>query len=138
VNYASEPVVDRVLALTENRGADLLFDHVAGKTFADGLKMLAPLGILVSYGLLGGMPESDLFAAMRANLDRSPAVRCFTMHTYDHMLEPRRVAMAKVIELFATGQISPAIAARLPLAEASRAHAMIETRQAMGKIVLKP
>ena len=138
IDYATEPVVERVLALTDGRGADLLFDHVAGKRFADGLKMLAPLGMIVSYGLLGGMPETDLFAEMRTNLEHSPAVRCFTMHTYDHMLAPRRAAMARVIELIGAGEIAPAIAGRLPLAEAYRAHALIESRQAMGKIVLKP
>ena len=138
INYATENVVERVMALTDGRGADLVFDHVAGKPFTDGLKMIAPLGMLVSYGLLGGMPETDLFAEMRANLERSPAVRCFTMHTYDHMPEPRRAAMAAAIELLAAGKIVPAIAAKLPLAEAGRAHEMIESRSAMGKIVLKP
>ena len=72
-----------------------MFDHVAGKAFTDGLKMVAPLGMIVSYAVLGGMPETDLFKDMRANIERSPAVRCFTMHTYDHMEEPRREAMAK-------------------------------------------
>jgi NADPH2:quinone reductase len=138
INYTTEPVAERVMTLTGGRGADLLFDHVAGKGFADGLKMLAPLGMLVSYGLLGGMPGSDLFAEMRNNLDKSPAVRCFTMHTFDHMPEPRRAAMASVMELLAGGRIHPAIAGRLPLAEAHRAHELIETRQVLGKIVLKP
>jgi NADPH2:quinone reductase len=115
-----------------------LFDHVAGKGFADGLRLLAPFGMVVSYGLLGGMPENDLFAEMRNNLDKSPAVRCFTMHTFDHMPQPRRAAMASVIELLAQGRIDPAIAGKLPLAEAHRAHEMIEARGVMGKIVLKP
>ena len=138
INYAIEPLVERVMALTDGRGTDLLFDHVAGEDFAEGLKMLAPLGMVVSYGLLGGMPKTDLFAEMRANLEHSPAVRCFTMHTYDHMLAPRRAAMASAIELLGAGEISPAIAGKLPLAEASCAHDLIEQRQAMGKIVLKP
>ena len=138
VDYSSEPVVERVLALTGGRGADIVFDHVAGKAFAEGLKMLAPLGMIVSYAVLGGMPESDLFAAMRANIEKSPAVRCFTMHTYDHMEEPRRQAMAQAVELLGSGKVKPAIAARIPLAEARRAHALIESRNAMGKIVLVP
>jgi NADPH:quinone reductase len=138
IDYAREPVVERVLELTQGRGADIVFDHVAGPAFTEGLKMLAPLGMIVSYAVLGGMPESDLFAAMRANIEKSPAVRCFTMHTYDHMEEPRREALMRAVELMASGQVRPAIAARLPLAEAHRAHALIEQRSAMGKIVLKP
>jgi NADPH2:quinone reductase len=138
IDYAKENVVERVLALTGGRGADILFDHVAGKAFTEGLKMVAPLGMIVSYAVLGGMPETDLFAAMRGNIEKSPAVRCFTMHTYDHMEEPRREAMARAVELMSSGQVQPAIAARMRLSEASRAHELIEQRSAMGKIVLKP
>jgi NADPH2:quinone reductase len=138
IDYKSESVVERVLALTDGHGADIVFDHVAGKAFTDGLKMTAPLGMIVSYAVLGGMPETDLFKEMRANIERSPAVRCFTMHTYDHMEEPRREAMAKAVELLGSGKVKPAIAARFPLAEARRAHDMIDARTAAGKIVLIP
>ena len=138
IDYSRENVVERVRALTDGHGADILFDHVAGKAFTDGLKMVAPLGMIVSYAVLGGMPETDLFAAMRGNIEKSPAVRCFTMHTYDHMEEPRREAMARAAELIGSGKVKPAIAARFPLAEAQRAHELIESRGAMGKIVLKP
>jgi len=138
IDYKSESVVDRVLALTHGHGADIVFDHVAGKAFADGLKMLAPLGMIVSYAVLGGMPEGDLFKEMRANIEKSPAVRCFTMHTYDHMEEPRREALRHAVDLLASGKVKPAIATRLPLAEARKAHELIESRTAAGKIVLKP
>lgn len=138
IEYTHEPVVERVKAATDGRGADLIFDNVAGKGFPDNLKMVAPLGMVVSYGLLGGMPDTDLFTAMRDNLDVSPAVRCFTMHTYDHMPEPRREAMAAAIGLLADGTVAPAVAARVPLAEAAEAHRLIESRQAMGKVVLIP
>jgi NADPH2:quinone reductase len=138
IDYSRENVIERVLALTQGRGADIVFDHVAGKAFADGLKMLAPLGMIVSYAVLGGMPEGDLFAGMRANIEKSPAVRCFTMHTYDHMEGPRREAITQAIELIGSGKVRPAIAARLPLADARRAHELIEARSAMGKIVLVP
>jgi NADPH:quinone reductase len=138
INYNIEPVAERVNAITSGRGADIVFDHVAGKAFAEGLKMVAPLGMIVSYAVLGGMPESDLFAAMRANIEKSPAVRCFTMHTYDHMEEPRREALNRAKDLLGKGTVRPAIAARIPLAEARKAHELIEARSAAGKIVLKP
>jgi NADPH2:quinone reductase len=138
IDYSREPVVERVLALTGGHGADIIFDHVAGKAFTDGLKMVAPLGMIVSYAVLGGMPDTDLFKEMRGNIEKSPAVRCFTMHTYDHMEEPRREAMARAVELIGGGKVKPAIAARMPLSEVRRAHELIESRTAMGKIVLKP
>jgi NADPH2:quinone reductase len=138
IDYSKENTVERVLELTEGRGADILFDHVAGKGFTDGLKMMAPLGMIVSYAVLGGMPETDLYAAMRSNIERSLAVRCFTMHTYDHMEAPRRDAMARAVGLLGSGKVRPAIAERLPLIEAARAHRLIEQRNVKGKIILKP
>jgi NADPH2:quinone reductase len=137
IDHTKESVVERVMAITADHGADIVFDHIAGPKFTDGVKMVAPLGMIVSYAVLGGIPQSDLFAAMRGNIEASPAVRCFTMHTYDHMPEPRREAMERAIDLLAKG-VRPAIAERLPLAEAARAHELIETRAAMGKVVLKP
>lgn len=138
VDHRGEDVIERVRALTNGRGADLVFDHLAGKELPLRVKMLAPLGMLVSYGLLNGMPASDLFAAMRGHLEASPALRCFTMHTLDHWPEPRREAMEQAIEILASGRAKPAIAARLPLAEAARAQTLIEERKAMGKVVLIP
>ena len=137
INYNTQNVVERVNALTL-RGADIVFDHVAGKAFTDGLKMIAPLGMIVSYAVLGGVPEDDLFKAMRTNIEASPAVRCFTMHTYDHMPEPRREAMQSAIDLISSGKVRPAIAAQFALAEAARAHQLVESRKAIGKVVLKP
>ena len=129
-----------ILAETyEKRGGDSFGITPVGST-AGILALergMAALGMIVSYGMLHGLPEQDVFKAMRANIERSPAVRCFTMHSYDHMPEPRREAMRRAIDLLAGG-VRPAIAARLPLDEAARAHALLEARGAIGKVVLKP
>lgn len=138
INHATEPVVERVTAASGGRGADIIFNHVAGKTFADDLKMIAPLGMIVSYAVLGGMPETDLFKDMRANIDKSPALRCFTMHTSDALPELRSEGMKMAIKFLLEKKISPAIGARMPLSEAAHAHKLLESRQAMGKIILKP
>jgi NADPH:quinone reductase len=138
VDPNATPIVQKIMDLTGGRGVDVLFDHVAGKNFTDGLKMLAPFGMIVSYGLLGGMPETSLFKEMRGLVLRSPAVRCFSIHSYDKNPEPRRAAMERAIEILAGGKVKPAIAERVPLAQASRAHEMLERRTALGKIVLTP
>lgn len=119
-------------------GADIVFDHVAGPGLEAHLKRLAPLGMIVSYAVLGGVTPGDLFKAMRANLEASPALRCFTMHTYDHMPGPRREAMQSAIELLVRHRIAPAVAQRFPLEKAADAHRLMESREAIGKIVLMP
>jgi NADPH:quinone reductase len=138
IDHTKENVIERVREITDGRGADIVFDHLAGPELVERVKMIAPLGMLVSYAVLGGIPQSDLFAAMRGNIEASPAVRCFTMHTYDHLPAPRREAFAAALNLMASGKVRPAIAARLPLADARQAHDLIGSRSALGKIVLKP
>ena len=138
INYARESAVARVLELTGGRGADLILDHIVGKDFTDNLDMLAPMGLIVSFNALGGLPEKDLFKEMRKHLPRSPAVRCFTMHSFDADPAARaRVAQA-TLDLFAAGKVRPPVFARLKLSEARRAHELLDARNVLGKLILKP
>lgn len=138
IDYSRESVPDRLLEITGGAGVELILDHIVGPHFTDSLRALAPMGLIVSFNMLGGFPAEDLFRAMRANLARSPAVRCFTMHSYDHDPAARARIAAAALTLFASGAVKPAIHARLPLAEAARAHRMLDAREVLGKIVLKP
>jgi NADPH2:quinone reductase len=122
INYRTEKVVERALEATDGRGVDVIYNHIAGDSFKDDLKMLAPMGLLVSYGLLGGLPKEDVFKEMRANLDRSPSIRTFATHTIDKVPGARRAAMEAAIDLLGQGRIKPAITLRLPLADAARSH----------------
>jgi NADPH2:quinone reductase len=138
VDYSREAVVDSVRALTGGAGVDLVLDHIIGPRFTDNLRMLAPMGMIVSFNALGGLPQEDLFRAMRQSLPVSPAVRCFTMHSFDGDAEARHRIATAVIELFARGAVRPALHRKLPLAEAREAHAMLGRREVLGKLVLNP
>lgn len=138
IDYSRENVVERVLELTDGEGVDLILDHVVGKNFTDSLDMLANLGMIVSFNALGGTPEKELFREMRAHLPKSPAVRCFTMHAYDHDPVGKRQVRDTVLDLFARGLVHPPIHDRLPLGEARRAHELLDARAVMGKLLLKP
>jgi NADPH2:quinone reductase len=138
VEYGRERVAERVLELTGGRGADLVLDHLVGADFTDSLRMLAPMGLIVSFNMLAGWPAKDLFREMRGELPRSPAVRCFTMHSYDRDPEGRARILAATLDLFTSRAVRPPIHARLPLAAAARAHEMLDAREVLGKVVLKP
>ncbi len=138
IDYSREPVADRLLELTGGAGVDLMLDHIIGPKFTDMFRALAPLGLIVSFNMLGGFPAEDVFKAMRANLPRSPALRCFTMHSFDHDPDARERVAAAATTLLASGAVKPAIHAVLPLADARRAHEMLDAREVFGKLVLKP
>ncbi len=140
IDYSSEDVASRVAAITGNVGVDLVLDSVGGKGFAKYLTMLAPFGLAVSYGKLVGPLDANIVEA----LDKGPgylnstAVRIFTMHTLDDQPALRAQSMSDLIAKLGAGALRPLIHARLPLKDARRAHEMIEAREVIGKIVLKP
>jgi NADPH2:quinone reductase len=138
INYREEDVVARVMRSTGGRGVDLVLDPIGGKGFGRNFTMLAPLGMVISYGRLDGPPEADLVAAMRANATASPALRFFTIHSFDNRPDIRAAMMKTLLAHLAAGEIRPLIHDRLPLAQAARAHEMLESGAVIGKLLLKP
>jgi NADPH2:quinone reductase len=138
IDYRREDVVAAVREATAGRGADLILDAIGGPGFARNFAMLAPLGLVVSYGRLDGPPDAGFLAAMQENFAVSPAVRFFTVHSFDDRPDVRRAATARLIEHLAAGEIRPLIHARLRLAEAADAHRLLESGAVIGKLVLKP
>jgi len=138
IDYRSEDVALRVREATQGRGADLILDAIGGKGFARNFAMLAPLGLVISYGRLDGPPDPLFVAAMREHNSVSPAVRFFTIHSFDDRPDIRAAATQALLGWLADGKIRPLIHARLPLAEAWRAHEMLEKGEVIGKILLKP
>src|SRR3984893_8913465 len=54
INRKGEKVGERIRDITHGRGVDIIIDPVAGPSIADNIALLAPCGILVLYGALGG------------------------------------------------------------------------------------
>lgn len=138
VDHQREDVVARVLELSGQRGADVVCNHMAGDTLGRDLRMVAPFGVLVSYGALQGLPQSDLYRDMRANIEHCPAVRCFTMHSFDHARDLRDRCTDKVLGLFLGKKISPVLGRTYALAQVGEAHRALEDRAVIGKLLLKP
>jgi NADPH2:quinone reductase len=132
-----ENVDARIGVITGGRGVDFIIDPVGGPSIPGNLARLAPCGTLVIYGALGGKAELDLMSTLRASKN-SPALRQFSIHTYDHLVDERRAGMRAIIAMLADGKLKPRIHASLPLADAARAHELLESGAVMGKLLLKP
>ena len=139
VAYRDDDWSEQLHAATGARGVDLILDAVLGPRFPDLFKHLAPLGLVVLYGRLAGEPDpAAVYIAMRARLGDSLGLRLFSMHTFDDDVETRRRCTLALLELLAQGAIQPPIHDRIPLAEAARAHTLLESGKVLGKLVLKP
>ena len=75
---------------------------------------------------------------MRAHSTASPAVRLFTIHSFDDRPDIRATTMKTSLGHLAAGEIRPLIHDRLPLAESARAHQLLEAGAVIGKLLLKP
>jgi NADPH2:quinone reductase len=139
IDYMREDPAARVAEITAGQGAELVLDGIGGKGFAERFRMIGPFGLIVSYGKLQGPLEENLVANLGGRyFEASPAVRFFTMHTMDDKPWLRAKSMRYLIDKLSEGEIRPLIHARLALSEARRAHEMLEARQVIGKLLLKP
>ena len=136
INYADESFVERTRELTDGRGADVILDSVGGQNLVDSIGALAYRGTLVSVGVAGrggsAIEAKDLWA--QNNTLRGVFLGGALMTEY-----PRIHAMiAGLLERVASGELRVEIDREFPLSEAAAAHAYIESRQAFGRVVLRP
>jgi NADPH2:quinone reductase len=93
---------------------------------------------VILYGSLDGWPSGEGLLSMRKHAGKSPAMRYFSMHTFDDDADARRAATAALLRLLADGAIRPPIQERIPLAQAARAQTLLESGKVLGKLVLRP
>lgn len=136
LNYRETAWEDTVLELTDGKGVDVILDMVAGEYIARGQKCLAMDGRLVIIAVQGGTDAQ--FHAALAMVKR----QTFTGSTLRPQSVEAKDALAAGLNtdiwpLLNNGAIKPVIHATFPLDQAAQAHAMMETGDHIGKIVLK-
>ena len=131
-------VTQAVDTITQGLGLSVVFDHLGGQSLIDGLNSLGPLGTLVSYNIVQGPPAHDVFQTLRNRLDKSLAIRCFSMHTFDEDRSTRRALMNEAIDLAAQGGIMFPHKHVYPLADVRKAHVLLDQGQVSGKLVMHP
>lgn len=133
-DYAS--LAPAVRALTSGKGVRVAYDSVGRDSFEASLASLAPFGLLANYGRASGpLPRVDPH-----ELGRRGSIALQRPSIFHHVADPAdlRAAAAEVFEAHAAGILRVHVHARLPLAEAARAHALLESRATSGALVLLP
>jgi NADPH2:quinone reductase len=138
IDYKADDIGARIAELTGGRGVDLILDPVGGPDFHRNFRWVAPLGLVVNYGLLQGRADPSYAAVMQERFGDSLGFRFFSMHVFDEQPERRRAAMRELLPLLAQGKVRPRIFERLPLAHARRAHELFDSGGVIGKLLLKP
>lgn len=138
VDTKATDLTDSIMEITGGRGVDHFIDPVGGGGFVGHLDLLAIHGTLVLYGMIDGLPTDDVFAAQTRRWARCPAVRVFSIHSFDHEPEAAGQDMERLMGMVGDGTISPAIYAEMPLEDAAEAHRHLDEGRITGKLLLQP
>ncbi len=123
-----------VRRITGERGVDLVFDPVGGERFIDSVRALAVGGRLLVIGFAGGsIPEVKVNRLLLKNT-AVVGVAWGEYIRHDHEM-PQRVGRA-LADLWGAGKLHPVVGAAFPLERAADALREIESRRAIGKVVL--
>ena len=113
---------------------DVVFDPVGGELFAASFARLRPLGTVIAIGSAGGAWAEIDPARL---VGRNSGVQGFYLgRLLRHDPGVVAAALGELRRLWDDGAIRPCVGAEIPLADVERAHALVESRQSVGKVVL--
>ena len=135
ISYRDQDFVEVVKKESDGHGADVVLDNMGAKYLPRNVDVLALEGRLVVIGMQGGTKgELDLGVLLR----KRGAVVATSLRSRPPA--DKAAICAAVVEhvwpLVADGSVRPIVHRTLPLAEAAAAHALLESGDASGKVVL--
>jgi NADPH2:quinone reductase len=135
VNYKTHDFQDEVKRLTDGRGVDVILDMVAGAYVAKEIECLSEDGRLVIIAVQGGI-KSEINAGLV--LRRRLTVTGSTLRARPVAFKAAiaQACLKNVWPLIESGQIKPVIHSTFAAADAAKAHALMQSNQHIGKIVL--
>jgi putative PIG3 family NAD(P)H quinone oxidoreductase len=136
INYREQDFVAEVAAITAKRGVDVVLDIVGGDYFEKNLRCLALEGRLAIIAFLQG---SRVTLDFRHVMLRRLTITGSTLRasTTQRKAEIARSLREKIWPLLESKRLKPVVYRVFPLAEASAAHALMESGAHLGKIMLE-
>jgi len=135
VNYATENLTERVMALTEDKGADVCFDPVGGELADAALSALGWGGRMLLVGFVGGVQQ---IPANRLLVKNRSALGCSLRYYRWHAPDKLRRSVEALVAWYREGKLKPCISHRLPLEKTMEAITLLTARKAHGKVVVLP
>lgn len=135
INYRNQDFAEEVIRLTDGRGVDVILDMVGGPYVERNLRCAAKDGRIISIAFLqGSKVEVDLLPMMLKRLTLTGST--LRPRTVEEKAAICRALENNVWPLIERSGIKPQIYQTFSLAEASGAHALMESSKHIGKIVL--
>ena len=153
IDYHSRDYEEEVRRLTNGHGVDLILDPIGGDSWRKGLRLLAPTGRLVCFGMssanqskersiIGGLKAIASIPWLKVNpislMNENKGVFGVNVgHMWD---EVDRLTgwLDRILGWWAEGKVRPHVDRAFPFAEAAAAHSYIQERRNVGKVLLVP
>src|SRR3954470_2565120 len=134
IDYAKEDLRERIKALTDGRGVDVVYDPVGGPYSEPAFRSLAWRGRLLVVGFAAGeIPKLPLNLAL---LKGAWVLGAFGGDFARREPQRFRASVEQLGRWYREGKLRPHVSQTLPLAQAADAIRLLASRQAKGKIVL--
>lgn len=135
-NYRTEDFEEQINTLTNGKGVDVILDMVGGSYISKNLNTLAEDGLLVFINAMKGFKtEVDFLKVMQKRLTITGSTLRPRPNSFKAQIAQNLVK--HVWPLIEQGKIKPIIYKTFPLNKANEAHALMESSEHMGKIVLE-
>ncbi len=134
INYREEDIVERVKALTDGRGADVIYDPIGGDMFDQVKRCVNWEGRIVIIGFASGrIPTIECNRLLLKNM----SVLGLAWGQYLERDPAKGAAcQAALYDYLADGSIDPVIYRVLPFADVKDGLRLMESREVYGKIVI--
>ena len=135
INYREQDFVEVLATETGGRGVDVILDNMGAKYLQRNVDALARDGRLVIIGLQGGVKAEVNLASL---LGKNASIHATSLRSRPISEKGEICAQVQrhVWPWIDAGLITPIIGARMPLAEAAKAHELLADGGVVGKILL--
>ncbi len=134
IDYSQDGWVDEVKEKSGGWGVNVVVDSVGGKILQGSIACLAPRGRAISVGSAGRDPQLLDISEL------APGNRSLTGVFFGAEIGTDRAqkVVGDLVDDVAAGRLQVVVDRTFPLSEAAAAHEYIESRQAVGRVVLIP
>ena len=151
INYRAGDFAEAVRRISLGYGVDIVMDGVAGPAYRKGLKLMAPMGRYIMFGVSAvNAPKRlnflrivlDYLTAPRillsSQIRKNVGYHAFNLYFLTHKTDLMRSSISALLAWYRQGALKPLVSATFGLDQVVDVHRLLQSRKAVGRIVIIP
>ena len=149
INYRNSDFADKIRQINPRGDLDMIFDPVGGKSVKKGVKLLRAGGRIVVFGASSMTQAKNIFAKIGIGLgfgfyhpvglisNSRSLMTTNLLYVGDQRPEVLERVLQQVVHYTKEGIFKPTVGGEFSIDQLGDAHAFLESRASMGKIIIK-